>query len=164
MLRRFLRHLYAQPNEVPFHHPPAQFAKYHHAAIKEHRNKYKKSQTRTTRSTTHIYTDTHHPPNSDSTDDFNNRTENTSHISHNDEERGESRRKLEYLRPPYVNANETRVGALKKKITYIFRGYIGAFLEQCDDDVCVTFCRSPMKCRVPFLYVVIASNEHHVRV
>ena len=63
-----------------------------------------------------------------------------------------------------MDANETRVGGLKKKVTYILLVYTGASREQCDDDVCVTFCRSPMKCRGPVLYVVIASNERHVRV
>ena len=53
------------------------------------------------------YTHTHQPPNSDSANDFNNRTENASHISHNDEARDESRRKLIYIRTPYMDANET---------------------------------------------------------
>ena len=53
------------------------------------------------------YTHTHQHPDSDSTDDFNKRTENTSHISHNDEARDESRRKVIDIRPPYMDANET---------------------------------------------------------
>ena len=53
------------------------------------------------------YAHTHHHPDSDSTDDFNNRTENTSHISHNDEARGASRRKLIDIRTQYMDGNET---------------------------------------------------------
>ena len=61
-----------------------------------------------------------------------------------------------------MDANETRVGGLKKKVTYILLVYIGAFCEQCVDDVCLTISSSQIKCRGAVLYVIIARDERYV--